>query len=695
MPVKPQPDYTPESQIKHIPAHALVEMRDPRNRFADSYGVLGLGNNDLITLRLPKFQRGLKWDRDKVSRFHDSLLQGWPIGVMVIAVQSSQLINTETGQREHVLSLIDGQQRVFALTDLMRTFWKEPRIAFANEKWSSASPPSGPVYEAGRAIDSLSSVLNVNKDQLIGWVNRVAQKYERNGFYEFVSFLDRLRDEGADADLLNRPEARRPAHDLCAAVLAQFEALAKVLVPVLVIGEVLQPQLPTIFQRLNEGIPLKGYDLLAAMWDSESAALVRAGAVLTEQQEALLKKVHEIADQRISSTYENVGSGYELDPNTEPVELKDLSLFDYLYYLGRRMLANHGCFKVNPDVLAFQTAALCLRGSIAQVDDRLRESFPRNSDGCPNVEVTSHLFGEAASHVASALKPLMDVTLDNVQLKGYLGLTPTVVYTAVFLTHHNVVRGSVADTTLRTRTNSVEDRMVTGGSYLSATKRVAALKRNLPIWYLLDMLTSAFAGSRAYEHAANRVWHGGTLFTPANVMFEQPALTEVQDALKRLWTTECDVTSTPQRRRVSDLAAVLFRAAYSHATVHDTVIDHVMAFTKARYAANSTGFAYPINHVANLMPLAADINQRRLDAQWADFFPTLTAIEKTQVTETLLIDSAQAKDSHLLTLDTFRNFLVSRYHAMVTKALENLRYEPWMQLDAPSKQAFLEGLTSA
>jgi hypothetical protein len=692
MTARPQPDYSPESRIVHIPAAALVEMRDPQNTYIDSFGVLGLGQGDLIKLTLPKFQRGLKWDQEKVSDFHDSLMQGWPIGVIVIAVQSSRLINEQTGQREHSLSLIDGQQRAFALTELTRTFWKQPRISFANPKWISAEPPSGPVHDAGVAVEELSRILEVSRPELESWVSVIARDHAEEGFAEFVGFLDRLRRLGADGRRTKKPEARIPANALCAALVAQFQQLKKIPVPALVIGEILQPQLPTIFRRLNEGIPLKGYDLLAAMWDS--AVLHRQGTPLTQHREQLLRAVLGRAELRIQKTYEEAGSGYDLDPNAEPVDITDLSLFDYLYFLGAEMHGERPCFKVNAEVLAFQTAALTLRGSIAQVDDRLRGVFPCNSDGTPDAEGTRELFSDSTKHIASALKPLMDVSVARMQLKGQLGLTPTVVYASIFLTHHNIVRSGTPPIKIEKRGTAVADKLVRPGVFMTATERLATLKRNLPAWYLHDMLTSVFAGSRAYEQASNRVYANGRLPAPANTMFDLPSLESMAAALKALWNAECDVDRTPQRRRVSDLGAILFRTAYSHAAVHDTVIDHVMAFTKGRAASDAANEVYPLNHIANVMPLAESINSRRRDAPWDTFYTTLIPSEKTLVDNVLLVDASELGESWLGSAAAFRSFLKMRFHAVVDKALQNVHHDAWISLAADAKQEQLEWITN-
>ena len=165
------------------------------------------------------------------------------------------------------------------------------------------------------------------------------------------------------------------------------------------------------------------------------------------------------------------------------------------------------------DVMAFQMSALTFNGSIGKVQNSLQEAFPLEGK-TPDISQLPLLYTEAASHLADALKPLMDVSSSNLTLRGRLGLTPAVVYLSVLLTHHNrVMSGSHLQ--LRRRGGSAEDRLVTAGQFLTSTDRLAALKSTLPSWFVHDSLLSIFSGSRAYELANSRVWRDFTLGGPA------------------------------------------------------------------------------------------------------------------------------------------------------------------------------------
>ena len=684
MPADALPDYTAESRVVQIAAADLVTMRESNADYIDGPGTLGLGAGDLIRMSLPKFQRGLKWNQEKVSNFHLSLIQGWPIGVIVIAVERSSVINRSNGQRRHDLSLIDGQQRAWALRELIKTFWSQPRFLYTNEKWEEAQPAAGSIVASGKALRALADAVQLGMQELEGLVCKLSQSTEGKVFDDYMGLLDGLVEQGIDPNLGNSKAAREPASSLCSALKAQFDDLRRVPVHALILGESLASQLPTIFRRLNEGIPLRGYDLLAAMWDS--TRLAPAKGKMTQKKHELVKAILATAEQRIESTYEKVDSGYDQDPNTEALELKDVSLFDFLYFLGSRMVDGNTTFSLNSDALAFQTAALTLRGSIAHVDDQLRSAVPLASDGTPDIERLTSLFQEATKSITLALKHLMDVHVSTVQLKGRLGLTTTVVYTSVLLSHQHVVRKDGTRLKIDSRSASVQDRQITPGVYKTSQERHELLKQNMPLWYVHDSLTSAFAGSRAYELAMNRVWQDfrGSKTTPelqvSNVMFEQPKLEAMLRIFELLWRSESDISTTPQRRRISETGSVLYRAAFAHGSPTDAAIDHVLAFQKGKVAAKKLGEALPLNHVANLMPLAEVVNSKRGDAEWCTYLDAITPAQRIDVEKVLLVPKSSCVDSHFASKKEFTQFLRLRYRAMVDQALENLRCEEWKLL---------------
>jgi hypothetical protein len=688
-----QPDYQPESRMQSVAVEALVEMARPRATFVDVTGqVLGLGRGDLAEVKLPVFQRGLKWNDDRLEQFHNSLIQGWPVGMLVLATESSRTINKKTGQRGFKLSLIDGQQRTWAFSRLMGEFWTQPWFVFSSPKWDATqSTPAGSIADAGLALSALAKALDATEKQIYDGTLAISLSGGAKAFDDYSEFLTKLiRELGLKPT--TKAAARTAARKLVAAITQQFRDLKELKVPVVVLDESLKAHQPSIFRRLNQGVPLNGYDLLAATWEQDR--LLTSSTSIADRK--FLAEVLDVAETRIAATYADVTSGFVYEPNIDPLSTEDLSLFDLLYYLGRSIAAGP-TFNINSDVLAFQVAALVFNGSINKVDDNLRRIFPHGADSSPDITLAPKLFREAGKNVELALKPLMDVTSKGVTLRGRIGLTPSAVYIATFLAHHNkVTKASGQRLALERRTASAADKAVSPGRIMTSNQRVSRLKATLPAWYVHDALTSVFAGSRAYEEVNNRVWappaRGQRRLTPSNRMLDFPELADMLAAFDALWRGETDVLKTPQRRRISDGGSVLFRAAFAHLKVHDTVIDHVIPLAAGRAAADLLSANLPLNHVGNLMPLDETVNGNRKDEEWPIYKLRLTPAAQKAVKAALLVPWNSASTSTLVDWDTFIAFLSKRYRRMVGQALVNLQHETWLGLDAADKKVELAKL---
>lgn len=693
----PQPDYVAESRVVEIPVWALVEMRESKGAWVDPQGqVLSLGHGDLIEVMLPPFQRGLKWDEQRLSDFHESLIQGWPIGLVVLAAKSSRLINKKTGQRRHTLLLIDGQQRSWALAELTRNFWTRPWYNFASPKWDVLPSPAGSIIDAGRARDQLANTLKVSAVDVERAIASITSTQGQTALERYPDFLKALcAVVKVDPESTGQP-AEDAAKNMADSLRRQFEEFGEIKVPALLLAEALEPQLPSIFRRLNEGVPLKGYDLLAAMWEGE-----RLTPGTDARRKKALADILDVARRRISSSYEKPGSGYTFDPNLESLEAADLSLFDLLYFLSRSMSTDVDSAP-SSDVLAFQISALVLAGSIGKVDDLLRKSFPVDPVGGPDITNVPKLYQDAWKHVLSALKPMLDVSSSTLQLRGRLGLTPTVVYASTFLTHHNrVVAGAGGHLEIRARTASADDKLVEPGVTMTSGERLARLTETLPAWFVHDALTSTFAGSRAYEAVNKRIWSefsSGSaksrrlLLEVSNEMLVHPSLDSMLSAFDRLWSLDLADQRTPQRRRISEAGSVLYRAAFSHLPVHDTVIDHVIPFSIGVATAKKVGKPYALNHIGNLMPLDKLVNGMRGDQPWDKFQSQLKPQARSKASKAAMVDWADTSTGCLRNPGLFNEFLSKRYRALVSQALTNLEHPEWLAVSGQARASKMRSI---
>ncbi len=103
----------------------MVEV--PRRTDAARYKIEQL--LDLVTsgrIRVPRFQRGLRWTSNDVERLFDSIYKGYPVGTLLLwqrpAVEDRvQLggISIDAPARDDALWVVDGQQRITALASAL------------------------------------------------------------------------------------------------------------------------------------------------------------------------------------------------------------------------------------------------------------------------------------------------------------------------------------------------------------------------------------------------------------------------------------------------------------------------------------------------------------------------------------------------------------------------------------------------
>ncbi|HEX4705410.1 MAG TPA: DUF262 domain-containing protein, partial [Pseudonocardiaceae bacterium] len=90
-------------------------------------------------IRVPHFQRGLRWDRQDVLRLFDSILKGYPIGNLLLWVRSSPAQEVTLGRliidapaSDSTFWVVDGQQRITSLANALHPAGAtDPRFALA------------------------------------------------------------------------------------------------------------------------------------------------------------------------------------------------------------------------------------------------------------------------------------------------------------------------------------------------------------------------------------------------------------------------------------------------------------------------------------------------------------------------------------------------------------------------------------
>lgn len=87
-------------------------------------------------VRIPPFQRGLKWDQDDVRQLFDSIYRGYPIGSLLFWKHAEPAARVQLGpllidaaETQEAWSVVDGQQRLVALTATLARPAPYPKVA--------------------------------------------------------------------------------------------------------------------------------------------------------------------------------------------------------------------------------------------------------------------------------------------------------------------------------------------------------------------------------------------------------------------------------------------------------------------------------------------------------------------------------------------------------------------------------------
>ena len=271
--------------------------------------VVALANNgnkpigtDKTVVRIPRFQRPLVWSQEKRESLIKSVLQGFPIGTLLLWQDPEDPLS---------FLLVDGQQRSATL--------KEHASADLALLTRSALEESVTISQALRKLYSASQTVQTQlefteKDLFEGlaaWLKN--QKTTSSVSFHLASLLNELSGAGTRFDDKAAAVADT-AHELINAVKAAVD-VTRMSLPVLIYSGP-AADLDDIFVKINEqGVALTKYQVWAALW-AEDQVPNASQEVLDEQD----KRSRALQDQ---------GLIYEVDgPASE------INLFEYLNAIG-------------------------------------------------------------------------------------------------------------------------------------------------------------------------------------------------------------------------------------------------------------------------------------------------------------------------------------------------------------------------
>lgn len=192
--------------------------------------------NDLESIKIPKFQRGLVWNKDKKISLLNTIHNGFPFGAL--------LVSDESTDRYKKLLLLDGQQRLATIKEYEQNkfqYWKK----LNKEKYLLL------INNINYLIGEKQFFVNDKK------LDELAQdSYDLGTWTDDLNFLDKNTKERLRHMV---KDARKSAND--------YIDLDTLLIPVIrYTGS--KDYLPEVFENLNRGgVPLTKYEVFNASWD--------------------------------------------------------------------------------------------------------------------------------------------------------------------------------------------------------------------------------------------------------------------------------------------------------------------------------------------------------------------------------------------------------------------------------------------
>lgn len=686
-------------------------------------------STDYVKFEIPKFQRGLVWNKQKKKDFLVSLINGWPTGVIVLTKINSQ--DLANGTREITWHVIDGQQRLSTFLQFQRSFWSEPWYVVTDEM--------------KQAFVDLAETLAVAKSEEVSVAltqltqGDATHEFSREILDESSMFLARICtiltvDVPTPVESPRYQKAINACKIIRLSLQNQRDSLDKIPVAIITISP--KQGISTrearnissrIFSKLNSGIPLSKYDLLAASWVSE----VVPWTFFTDQSESRTDQLLTISvaqkkfmlDQmrnRIEISYKSFLEDVEQDEaSIEELGEEEVSLFDFLYGLskstsqyavretrnGHFTLADRKSFPqgASSGTQAFDTCALLFSGSLSQTGvESLTDHFPTYQSEYDISLVAEHYL-EAAKEIDTKLSHFTHHETKK-KKRAVLGAIQSSVYLASYLNTVYDTKLGEDDRLTISRRSGARQRTINNASNLTGAQRKNQFRENIPSWWLLHTISDVFQGSDAYKQALDHVWARFSKNDENQIISEvvendfmlyQPELSDITTAFKNLFVKEFRVSEAPERKKPSQSALALFFAVYKNkaSEMQNFDMDHVIAYrSEKNSSASRLQKPIPLNHVANFMTLNPTLNRGRGNTSWAQYYLTISGTNKLDVGKDLLIAPALLVDGLLSDINLFGNIMIVRYCNMINLALQNTNFKIYIEKDKTLKKAYLVNL---
>ncbi len=612
--------------------------------------------NGKFQLTIPRYQRGIVWTEKQKEKLLESISLGFPVGSL-LAFQTSK--KSDKGSAPFVWQLVDGLQRTSTL------------ISYMDNPFSIAGMKS---FVSDSALKDLTKMIyptsvQTNFDEVENSVEswlKIVKKPELAAGYSSSKLYQHLKESLPDSPVLNDPEKTVEVieyldHSLIEEIKNKVDVIASSELPIIVYTGA-EENVPEIFERINsQGIKLSKYETFAATWTDIQAEIQNS-----EIREKISDKYAMLKDAGYTiSGIESLDSGEG-----------SYNLFEYLFGLGKILSDKYEFLfpeSENADDLvsaSFVLTTIAHQLKISEMSKLASKLRDMHNGGAIDLTAFESALFNSCDAIQNALKKHMVIKLNSSgESKRFLPHSENQIYSLI-------VR------------YLIEKYDFDHNWSLRPEPQTAILLKNVPLFYLLDVLNGEWAGS-GDTRLWNTCWVAETddTYSRAPQYLSTPSKQSWEDALNNWHNKELGKLQF-KRTNISADSKLVMKYIYSHiVTVADDAaltfhIEHLWS-VKALVEliqASPTKEGWPISAISNLSILTNTVNTKKQDVMLGDFKKSLRGNEVTgpewqRIQEWLIIPNVQDISFRAdFTKEEFIDFCNMRFAKLKQQLMGQLGY---------------------
>jgi hypothetical protein len=550
------------------------------------------GGNGMYEIRIPVFQRGIVWNDSQKKKLIESIKLGYPVGSLMAYQTFEERAN---GEHKPVWSLIDGLQRTSTIIEYLDKPFKiaDPSLFYTPEHLGEISSILFPEDPVSR-ISDLTNELNA-------WLSAIGTNDAESGFHA-GKLQQHLVEKLFDNVHLNAEKSLQLINYLpekfFAHINREIGKIEDATLPFIVYrGH--EDQVPEIFERINtQGMKLSKYETFAATWTYKKVEIDS-----DDIKEKIRRKYAALEEQGY------VISGISGDSR----DLNDFNLFEYLFGLGKVLTEKHPLiFRASEDdsdpvPLSFVLATVSFKLPISKMKElaaKLGEVYAGNSI---NLSAFENALRISCSEVEESLRGFLKIKLNSRSREKQ------------FIPHSDNQIFSYIARYLIERFDPDNNWSERQGS------RASELLKNIPKFYVLDILNGTWSGS-GDSRLFRMTWTGGDASgVPSGDYLNPPQIEEWDTTLESWHNREL---SKLQKERSGNTVEAKLLLKFLYQDVMTVVqnetwtfdIEHLWSVEKLKNLVISTNSdGWPIGAFSNLALLEKDINQTKGSVMLGDY----------------------------------------------------------------------------